>query len=334
MIVSGAPAAGKTTLGKRLAAELGLARLCKDEVREMVGDWLPPESQAQSRALGAAAYAPCFRLAGELLDNGVGVLVEAAFERGVAETGGALLPGSGLNPLVARSRAVLVHLAASQPLSEQRFRERYARGERHPAHRDAPSGEAVRDSVSDGRSLARAETRSVENDLHQVGGHGDRAGEVPAGLCLQLGAAVGRGVADVGEDEPPDPCLGRDAGGIGGRGMDRGRALGRGPQLRLEVERLVDEQIGARGGGGKARTGTGVATVGQARPAAVTTMPRAPTSPWSTATKVNRAPPPPTSTTSPSRQPCQRRRGPMSPGRNGSSAPSAAWSGATAPAGQ
>ena len=145
VIVSGAPAAGKTTLGKRLAAELGLARLCKDEVREMVGDWLLPESPAQSKALGAAAYALCFRLAGELLDNGVGVLVEAAFGRGVAETGGGLRPGSGLNPLVARSRAVLVHLAASQPLSELRFRERYARGERHPAHRDAdtvsaPSG--------------------------------------------------------------------------------------------------------------------------------------------------------------------------------------------------
>lgn len=137
MIVSGAPAAGKTTLGRRLAPELGLARLCKDELRETIGDWLPPESYEQQRALGAAAYALCFRLAGELLGCGVGVLVEAAFARGVAETGGALPPGSGLLPLVARSRAVLIHLAAPLRLSQQRFRERFERGERHPAHLDA-----------------------------------------------------------------------------------------------------------------------------------------------------------------------------------------------------
>ncbi len=66
----------------------------------------------------------------------MGVLVEAAFGRGPAEDGGALLPGTGLRPLVARARAVLVHLAAPPELSQRRFRERYARGERHPAHRD------------------------------------------------------------------------------------------------------------------------------------------------------------------------------------------------------
>jgi predicted kinase len=65
VIVSGAPAAGKTTLGKRLAPELGLVRLCKDELRETVGDWLPPHSHPDSKALGAAAYALCFRLAGK-----------------------------------------------------------------------------------------------------------------------------------------------------------------------------------------------------------------------------------------------------------------------------
>ena len=147
VIVSGAPAAGKTTLGRRLAPALGLARLSKDELREVIGDWCPPETHAQADALGLAAYALCYLLAGEFLDNGVGVLVEAAFGRGVAETGGALLPGTGLRPLAARARSVLVHLAAPLELSQRRFRERYARGERHPAHRDVDTVAAPPDAL-------------------------------------------------------------------------------------------------------------------------------------------------------------------------------------------
>jgi predicted kinase len=128
VLVSGAPAAGKTTLARRLAPELGLLRLCKDEVRETLGDWLPPTSPPESRALGGAAYALCFRLAAEALACGVGVVLEAAFSRGQAEP--------ALRPLVARSRAVLLHLAAPSRLSSDRFRARHARGERHPSHMD------------------------------------------------------------------------------------------------------------------------------------------------------------------------------------------------------
>ncbi len=129
MIVSGAPAAGKTTLAKCLAPQLGLVRLSKDELRETMGDWLPPKSMQESRALGGAAYALCYRLAADILDRGGGVLLEAAFSRGAAEP--------SLLPLVARSRAVLIHLSAPSRLTDKRFRERFARGERHPAHLDA-----------------------------------------------------------------------------------------------------------------------------------------------------------------------------------------------------
>lgn len=128
VIVSGVPASGKTTLGRRLAPELGLVRLCKDELRELMGDWLPPKSHEESKALGGAAYALCFRQAAEMLARGVGVLLEAAFARGSAET--------SLLPLIAQSQATLIHLTAPMALTDQRFRQRYARGERHPSHMD------------------------------------------------------------------------------------------------------------------------------------------------------------------------------------------------------
>ena len=130
VIVSGAPASGKTTLGRRLAGELGLVRFCKDEVREVIGDWMPPQTYEDSRRLGGAAYALCVRLAGEALDRGAGVLVEAAFSRGSGEALVAPLLGR------AHARAVLIHLAAPLELADRRFRERFARGERHPSHMD------------------------------------------------------------------------------------------------------------------------------------------------------------------------------------------------------
>src|SRR5206468_1346654 len=78
-------ASGKTTLARRLAPELGLVRLCKDELREVIGDWLPPRTYADTKSLGRAAYALCVRLASETLESGIGVLIEAAFSRGSAE---------------------------------------------------------------------------------------------------------------------------------------------------------------------------------------------------------------------------------------------------------
>lgn len=128
VLLSGAPASGKTTLGRKLAAELGLIRFCKDELREVIGDWLPPKTHEDSKAIGGAAYALCIRLAAEALERGHDVLVEAAFSRGSGE---ALVA-----PLVERSRALLIHLSAPLELTDKRFRERFARGERHPAHMD------------------------------------------------------------------------------------------------------------------------------------------------------------------------------------------------------
>ncbi len=129
VIVSGAPASGKTTLAKRLASKLGLVRLCKDELRETIADSLPPKTHLESKVHGGAAYALCYCLAVEILAIGVGVVLEAAFSRGLAEP--------ALAPIVAQARAVLVHLSASSQLSSDRFRAGFERGERHPAHMDA-----------------------------------------------------------------------------------------------------------------------------------------------------------------------------------------------------
>lgn len=64
VLVGGWPGAGKTTLARALAAELGIAYLSKDEVKEALMDRLgAPASVEESRDLGAAAAAAVLRAA-------------------------------------------------------------------------------------------------------------------------------------------------------------------------------------------------------------------------------------------------------------------------------
>jgi len=64
VLVGGWPGAGKTTVARALAPELGISYLSKDEVKEALMDRLgPPRSVEDSRELGAAAVAAVLRTA-------------------------------------------------------------------------------------------------------------------------------------------------------------------------------------------------------------------------------------------------------------------------------
>jgi predicted kinase len=143
VIVSGAPAAGKTTLARRLAAELRQPLIAKDSVKELLGDALGAPDREASKRLGAATYSLLYAIAGWLLDAGVGMVLESNFWRGASEPQFA--------PLVARSRAVLVHCMAAPAVLERRYRERGERGERHPVHYDAEELPGLREAIVSGR---------------------------------------------------------------------------------------------------------------------------------------------------------------------------------------
>jgi predicted kinase len=129
VIVSGAPGSGKTTLAHRLASDLRMPLISKDELKETIADTvgLPPDVPASMR-LGGVAYAALYFVARQLVEAQTGLIIESNFRRGVSEP--------ELRPLLAWSDAGLIQCTAASEVVLRRYDERHGRGNRHPAHLD------------------------------------------------------------------------------------------------------------------------------------------------------------------------------------------------------
>jgi predicted kinase len=138
VVVTGPPAAGKTTIARGIAARLRLPLVEKDTIKEALFDGLGTGDLAWSQRLGGATYLAMLALVEESLRVGASLLVEANFVCGSeVEARLAALP----------ARSVQVHCSAPLEL----LLERYGRRERHPGHVDSERIEALRDAVESGR---------------------------------------------------------------------------------------------------------------------------------------------------------------------------------------
>ena len=117
VIVSGAPASGKTTLSRLLADRLPLPLLAKDRLRQIFGDAFNAETREESRRLIAPGFIVYSELISELLRSGVGVVAECNYHRGISEP--------ELRPVAALGTPVIVHCQVSRELSVRRFIERH-----------------------------------------------------------------------------------------------------------------------------------------------------------------------------------------------------------------
>lgn len=126
LLVTGPPAAGKSTLAARLADDLGLPLLAKDAFKEAVADGFRVSTLDESCRAGAAAVGVLYATAAELLRRDVSCVVESAFPRGLAET--------DLAPLLELAEGIVVDCRAADDVCGERYR---ARTGRHPCHFDA-----------------------------------------------------------------------------------------------------------------------------------------------------------------------------------------------------
>ncbi|MFE1320871.1 AAA family ATPase [Kitasatospora phosalacinea] len=178
VLVNGLPGAGKSSLGRALAAELGLPLFSKDAVKETLADRLaalrtPDRDRWEwSRLLGAAAGETLWTL---LRDARGAAVLEAPWlgdpARAVVRAG---LEAAGVG------RAQEVWCDVPLALARRRFEERIAR--RHPVHPERP-GEP------DGRWAAWARTAAplALGPVHRV--DTSRPVDVPA-LAAALAAAA------------------------------------------------------------------------------------------------------------------------------------------------
>jgi predicted kinase len=138
VVVTGPPAAGKTTIARALAARLRLALIAKDTIKEALFDGIGTGDLEWSRRLGEGTYLAMLALVEESVAAGAGLVVEANFVR-----------GSELETRLAALPARLVQVHCSAPLEV--LLERYGGRERHPGHVDAQRIEALREAVESGR---------------------------------------------------------------------------------------------------------------------------------------------------------------------------------------
>lgn len=131
IIVNGLPGTGKTTLARRLAADLGLPAFSRDGLYETLYDALESSAAAPPLGLGAAAYALLYDVAGAVLAAGHSVIVEGFFGRPDVRRAELLRlqERHDFEPLE------ILCTADGQALM-QRFLVRMASGERHRGHLD------------------------------------------------------------------------------------------------------------------------------------------------------------------------------------------------------
>lgn len=144
VIVTGQPGSGKTTLARRLGADLGLPAVHKDAIKELLFDTLGWSDRAWSRRLGLASIRLLFQSVATQLAAGRSVVAECNFAPQYAT--------EDFRALQRQYGCVFcqVYCFAETETVVRRFLERAGTAERHPGHVELANREEFEASLRAG----------------------------------------------------------------------------------------------------------------------------------------------------------------------------------------
>jgi predicted kinase len=174
IVVTGLPAAGKSTLARELARLLQAPLIAKDMIKEPLFDVLGASDRAHSRQLSTASFAIQFAVARELLMSVQRVILEGNFRPGEHERPllEALPPGT--EPAVAITQ-ILCRIEEAERIA--RLQRRATDPRRHAGHGDAQLALA---RVHDGAAFLDLPGQRIELD----------ASRSAPGCCAELATAL------------------------------------------------------------------------------------------------------------------------------------------------
>ncbi|MBN9391716.1 MAG: AAA family ATPase [Chloroflexi bacterium] len=143
IIVSGSPSSGKTSIGRKIAHEMGLPFVFKDGIKEMLFNTLGWSDKEWTEQLNLATYAIFFHFMETQLQAGLSFVVESDFKPDEHTAKFKELEHKY------KLKAVQVQCQADDEVLLQRFIERAKSGERHPGHMDHANLEDFKKSLKE-----------------------------------------------------------------------------------------------------------------------------------------------------------------------------------------
>ena len=127
ILVTGIPAAGKSTMAKVMSEKLKLPVISKDTIKELLFDNVGFQSRAEKVKLGIASMEIMYYAAGQLMKAGQAFILENNFEYSSEQGIGSLLEKY-------RYSALTITLTGDYKVIYQRFLERESSPDRHRGH--------------------------------------------------------------------------------------------------------------------------------------------------------------------------------------------------------
>lgn len=127
ILVTGIPAAGKSTMAKEIGKQLNIPVISKDSIKEILFDTVGFNSRSEKVALGVGAMEIMYYFAEQLMQTGAPFVLENNFENSSKE---------GLEKILDKSQytPITVVMTGDYRVIYERFLERNQSPERHRGH--------------------------------------------------------------------------------------------------------------------------------------------------------------------------------------------------------